>query len=344
MRTTLFTICLGISLILNAQKKSISIEFNKNLEFFGYLVQLGEPGDDDPNHPISKILNNYSDNQSNPLLIEIYGNASDFTYAMFVDFFYNDLPQLPIASDYDLDSLIEKKYANKSSEDKKALKKLMQLVNRFYEESKFENLWDELEPYRLQTYQNLKDRLPSDDVISQMESFYQQDFKFYKVVPSLTIWPTAGWGLKNSELSTASFILGPLQKNFDFTDGARFENLAIHEFGHSFVNHVVLENQDAISKSSSLYNPLKEKMIPQGYAVWENCVIEHFVRAGEIIIPELLKNKTNTDPILKDYINNRGFIYLPFIINRLKYYRWEQKQSYQNAVKLSLADLTSEKL
>ncbi|WP_115462199.1 DUF4932 domain-containing protein [Winogradskyella aurantiaca] len=339
MKTTVFTLIFSLTLLLNAQKKTVSIEFNKNLDFFGYLVHLGEPGDDDPNHPISIILSNYKDNQSNPLLQEIYGNASDFTFAMFVEFFYNDLPELPFSSDYNLDGLIQKKYHYKSEEDKEALKDLMLLVNRFYRESQFETIWNQLEPHRAKTFENLKNRLPSDSVIKLMESFYEQHFNFYKIVPSLTIWPTAGWGLKNSELSTDSFILGPLQKNFDFTDMARFENLAIHEFGHSFVNHIVLENNNTISNTSSLYEPLKGKMIPQGYNDWENCIIEHFVRASEIIIPELLNNGTQTDTIRDDYINNRGFVSLPFIITQLKHYRLTKRYSYKESVRRTIEDL-----
>lgn len=339
MKALLITLFIGLSSLLSAQHNEVVIEFNKNLDFFGYLVELGEPGDNDPNHPVSIILKQYSHNRTNPLLAKIYEHASDFTYAMFVEFFYNDLPELPITSSHSIDDLIENNYPLKSNEDKATLKHLMLLVNRFYLESQFESIWNKLEPYRNGTYDNLKNNLPPSEIIEQIESFYGQNFDSYKIVPSITIWPTAGWGLKNSELSTATFILGPLQNNYDFTDASRFENLAIHEFGHSFVNHVVLANSKLIEASQSFYPDLAEKMTPQGYNDWEGCIIEHYVRAGEIIIPQLLNiDSTNTD-LLKHYVQDKGFIYLPFIIERLKLYRLTENLSYEESVSKSFKDL-----
>ena len=69
----LFTITIGMSVITEGQseQKLVTISFNKNVELMGYIIHLGDPDDIDPEHPISKELNRYPEDKSNPILLEI---------------------------------------------------------------------------------------------------------------------------------------------------------------------------------------------------------------------------------------------------------------------------------
>ena len=185
---------------------------------------------------------------------------------------------------------------------------------------------------------NISEHKPSQKQMEIMESFYQSDYAHYEVVPSFTIW-SAGWGINNGRGRKATFVLGPLDKNYDYSDTLRFLHLSVHEFGHSFVNHVVLPNKEQLKKSRGLFTgELKANMTRQGYPDWESCMVEHFVRAGEIIIPELMGNTEGSEALMKNYIEDRKFIYLPFIIEQLKKYRLEKNYSYEDSVRMTLID------
>jgi hypothetical protein len=125
-----------------------------------------------------------------------------------------------------------------------------------------------------------------------------------------------------------------------FTADAQFSKyLFIHEFGHSFVNRTVLQHNAQLEKTKELFLPVKEAMIPQGYQDWQTCMIEHFVRAGEIIVLDQLGDHTQSEELLNNYRDNRKFIYLDFTVDKLKEYRLEKKLYYQESVRATLSDL-----
>ena len=306
----------------------VSIQFNKNIELVGYIIHLAEPEDNDPEHPITKELSKWSSNAKQPSLHKIYQLGGSLPYELFIQLF-NELPLFPLPDNYTIPTSIAKKY--RSYTDSVTLSTLILEANQFYKTSNFEKIWSNLEVYRKETLKTLEGNAPSKQLLSTMEEFYQQDYDTYHIVPSLTIWPRVGWGFNTvtKQRKKANFVLGPLNKNFDFSNKAGFENLAIHEFGHSFVNHVVLSTSSgAIKATEKLYLPLKDKMTPQGYNNWETCVIEHFVRAGEILVPELLNEPFMNEALMKDYTEKRKFIYLPFIVDKMRDYRITQKVSY----------------
>lgn len=341
MKTIILFISFWISTLLYSQVREVQLEFHKNIELFGYLVHLAEPEQNDPGHPVSIELNKYPEDHKNPLLMQIFERSSKMTYAFFVDLLYN-LPELPLDQDYNLQSFLTEKYPEKDMQELEKITVLVDLLNEFVLTSGFENLWINLAPHRSKTLELLTQNKPTDALLSKMEFIYQQQFPSYTIVPSLTVWSTAGWGLRNTKDLGAVYILGPLEKNYDFTHPDQFINLAIHEFGHSFVNAHVLKHTAVIAETQLLFDPLKTSMTQQGYPGWDDCLVEHFVRAGEVFIPETLDMAVDTKDLLEDYTRNRNFIYLPFIVKKLKHYRLEQGLPYAKAVELTLIDLKHE--
>ena len=103
----------------------------------------------------------------------------------------------------------------------------------------------------------------------------------------------------------------------------------------------MLENKEQLLKTRSLYEPLEPEMSRQGYSDWETCMIEHFVRSGEVIVREILGDSEVSQELVKDYVENRKFTYLPFIIENLKENRLEAGDSYPESVKKTLSALES---
>lgn len=324
--------------------KAISVNFNKNVELLGYMVHLAEPEDNDPSHPISIELNKWPGDLNNTSLSKIYELAGDKSYGFFAALFVQ-LPDFPLPENYVFPQSVLDRHDYTTNEEISRIKTLLDLTSEFYQNSKFETLWSNLEPHRAKTTETLKTVVESQnfaEILTEMEGFYQQKFATYQIVPSLTIWSGPGWGFNDTGKSPM-FVLGPLNKNYDYTDTEKLKNLSVHEFGHSFVNHLVLQNlSDYISETEHLYLPLKESMTPQGYPNWEGCIIEHFVRAGEVLIPELMGNEALSQSNLNWNIEEKKFIYLPFIVDHLRDYRLNKGLSYKESLINTMIDLKEE--
>lgn len=341
MRTSLPLLTLFITFLSVAQQGPVSVSFHKNVELAGYIIHLVDPSDNDPAHPISRELNRWPEDKDLPVLAEILQIAGDMPYNFLIDLFYA-LPEFPLDDTYELPMGRLKKYGYETDSEVSSVRNLIERTREFSRISNFEKVWTSLEPYRQETLLVLEANKPSARLIAAIESYYERAFTAYQIVPSLTLWSGPGWGGHDDDHQAATFILGPLGKNYDYSDGVRFANLAIHEFGHSFVNEVVLENGELIRRTEALFEPIRESMIRQGYSDWKTCLIEHFVRAGEVILSDLSGDLSAGKRLREDYAEQRQFIYLPFLVDRLNEYRTSQHFSYREAVFRALVDLERE--
>lgn len=336
MRTFTFLALFIIQFNSQSQQK-VSINFNKNIELYGYIIELVDPADNDPNHRISKIIHQYPEDaqlESLGKLLEIAGNInySTLTHLMYY------LPKLPLTESFTFSDKIFKVLGYNSEQEKLKINALVNHLNSFYKTSNFEKVWNNLSQERKKVLQLLNKNSPSEKLFLKMERFYHKEFKSYQIVPSLTLWP-AGFGVNDFLKNQANFIFGPLKKNYEFNHKQDYLNLTIHEFGHSFVNEVVLENTISIKETKNLFIPIKDNMTKQGYSDWTTCLIEHFVRAGEVIINEKLGNSAESASLLKKYIQDKKYIYLSFIVNKLKKYRIDEQLTYKTAVSKTINDL-----
>ncbi len=329
---SIFLIVVGFS----AKSQEVEIVFNKNIELFGYIVELGDPSQNDPNHPISKQINKWPEDKELTSLVKLFEVGADVDYGTIVDMMYS-LPIFP----HNENVSIPPEFWSKYDYEESSLQSLVQIVNQFSKESHFESIWESLAENREKTIRDLGNRKPNTSFMKSIEAFYGQSFSQYEIVPSLTVWSGPGWGIKNKEETKATFVMGPLEPDYDF-EADHFTTLTIHEFGHSFVNHVVLEHESLINQTRSLFNTIEKDMYKQGYSDWMTCMIEHFVRAGEVIISDQLGEKSMSESLLDDYVNSRKFIYLEFIIGRLSEYRLNRSLSYEEAVERTIQDFSKE--
>jgi hypothetical protein len=98
-----------------------------------------------------------------------------------------------------------------------------------------------------------------------------------------------------------------------------FQQLAWHEFSHSFVNPITERYEKQIAKYSSLFDHIAEKMKKQAYPDWETCVREHIVRAVSTRLAYREGGKEAGEEALQ-YEKSQGFAYVEALCNRLEQY------------------------
>lgn len=351
----------------------IQIQFNKNIELLGlvyFIAWLGEEIESDEamldygGRQIQgkewyaygyALYQKYKAHRESEVLAGLYdiaGNiGTDYFVALFVQL--EDFPNAKLTGDIEERHFIEFSPNKDVAEARENVTVLIDIMNRFYQEVDFDAYLSSSAAYYEQALLQVKYTLPaSDGLIPAMESFYQQQFDQYTLLPSLTIPAGSGFGVQyTSNKQTKIYnVFGPLtlqkfkdtnQPDMGFGDEKRLRELTIHEFGHSFVNPVIDKiPQYFIDESSPLYKPIKSVMEDQGYIEWKYCLDEHFVRAGEVIIARNLGHTKEAEELEAHYINDRKFLYLPLIIEELENYNQNKKKiTYEEVVGKALEKL-----
>lgn len=217
-------------------------------------------------------------------------------------------------------------------------------LNNFYNTLSFDSYYRSAKPLYQKALAEIKAALPPPGSISAMESFYRKSFSDYILLPSLTIPSGMAFGV--NERTTKGMrvynVFGPfaLQHftnkdsiNLGYNDPRHILELSVHEFGHSFVNPMVYRLPDSLVQSKAyLFAPVQTAMDNQGYQTWMNCLVEHCVRAGEVIIARRMGRTAAADDLLNHYVKDRKFIYLPKIIPVLEVHMINKENSYYEAM------------
>lgn len=343
-------------------KSEIQILFNPNIEFSGLVFFMGSmvaeasaPGAAMPTGQLKKdwfaydlsLCKRYSSYQKDNDLQVGSGfmeqlQASDiFPLLMNVDRFPN--AKLHPGISYEM----IKGFAPESDslEAAKQAGLFLSALNRFYQKLSFDEYYRSAKPLYEKALNEIKAALPATGSIAAMESFYLKNFNGYILVPSLTIPSGMAFGVKTQLDRNIKVynVFGPFavqhfdnkdSLNLGYNDPKHILELSIHEFGHSFVNPVADRLPDPLLNSKvKLFLPIQKAMDDQGYPGWRICLTEHFVRAGEVIIARRMGRIAAADDLLKHYVEDRKFIYLPKIIPVLEAYTKKAEQgSYYEAL------------
>lgn len=104
----------------------------------------------------------------------------------------------------------------------------------------------------------------------------------------------------------------------------------LHEFNHSFINHIVKKNKTEFRKSgSAIYRQLKDVMNNQAYGSWETMINEALVRAAVI---KYMKDHDFEEEAITKELNtqlNRGFLWTDKLVDELEKYDSE-RDKYQS--------------
>lgn len=218
-------------------------------------------------------------------------------------------------------------------------------LNLFYKTLSFDNYYKSAKPLYQKALAEIKAALPAPGSVAAMENFYRKRFSGYILLPSLTIPSGMAFGVNDRIAKGVRVynVFGPfaLQHftnkdsiNLGYNDPRHILELSVHEFGHSFVNPVVYRLPDSlVSSKAHLFLPIQTAMDNQGYQTWMGCLVEHCVRAGEVIIARRMGRTTAADDLLNHYVKDRKFIYLPKIIPILEAHSKNDKDdSYYEAM------------
>jgi hypothetical protein len=374
MRSILLVLLLSLHLPISATPKSISpdsanrdfqVVINKNVELLGFVYFLGYEGAESEKSTYSpktkaryaygiELYRQYKAHANSRHLAVAIGFAQD----IWLDYFINLLVQLDDFPNAKLTDQIDSTYylrfsAKKNPEEARQNASLfIEAMNQLWKEVDFGTYLDRNRNKYNNALAQVSSELPDSLFIPAMEHFYQMHLDSYILVPSLTIPPGMGFGIKynaGNEIH-AYHVFGAFgipsftdttQLDMGFGDKQHLLELSTHEFGHSFVNPVINSLPDSlIINTKQLYDPIKEAMSNQGYTTWKACLTEHFVRAGEIMIARNLGNSADAARLKEYYMNGRKFIYLPVILEALETYNLNRNTSYREVVEKAVKKLS----
>jgi hypothetical protein len=121
-------------------------------------------------------------------------------------------------------------------------------------------------------------------------------------------------------------ILGPSRASHGrprFWDPDALEALLWHEFSHVFVGNLPDSCRREIAADSALFEPLRARMLPQGYERWEVCADEHLVRAVGVRFVARMEGAHAAERAL-DLQMRLGFTYLPRLLVALERFERER--------------------
>ena len=113
-----------------------------------------------------------------------------------------------------------------------------------------------------------------------------------------------------------------------FKEGKALQNRILHEFGHSFINPLVDQYKDELSKYARLTQSVIYKTKANYGAEWHISVYEHLVRA---VTTRLTYHQFGEEAGEKEMEahKDQGFIYIHAICERLKTYE-KERETYPN--------------
>lgn len=215
---------------------------------------------------------------------------------------------------------------------KKRATKFLKLLNEFYQDSQAEQFFKENEAL----YQLASKRFNANFEELDLDWYTT----FYGVPPKSTFKIVNGLGngsgnfgpqitLANGEELVYAIMgtwsmdsLGQPQYPLE----SYFPTL-LHEFNHSFVNHVVEKFHPQLKASGQqIYKALGERMRSQAYGTWQTMYAEAVVRASVI---KYLQDHEYNPVYIRDEINqqiNRGFIWTPELVKELDRYDQQEEQ------------------
>jgi hypothetical protein len=158
----------------------------------------------------------------------------------------------------------------------------------------------------------IKNTIGNYDYVQVLEDYYGEKKHSYTIIP-VPLFHAGGYGprIESSGGEDVYSICGPMSVHNGkpyFGDQDYFSYILLHEFSHSFVNPITTKYSSEIASSSSLFEPIKEKMVQQAYNNWQICVNEHLVRVN-VARFALAEGKIFHDQIIQSEMNN-GFVYI----------------------------------
>ena len=230
---------------------------------------------------------------------------------------------------------------------KRAIADFLPLVDDFYERARFDNFYREQQPRYEGIMAEVSASLPDASWLDLVGNYYGagDDARGFYLVPSpLSI---AGHGFGNSvhrdDEIEIYHTFAPFCSVEPDADGHGFDSpqslaeLSVHEFGHSFVNHLLEPPHygDVIERFVALYAAERESE-QMGWSPQIN-VAEHIIRACEVRIALVANQPLDAARLLQHHIDQYGCRHLPEIVDAMDDY--EQNRDRYPSLTAFMPDL-----
>jgi len=209
---------------------------------------------------------------------------------------------------------------------KKSATKFLKLLNKFYVDAECEKFFNE----NSDIYETVSKRF--NKVYKNLDLKWYQNFYGQKPKGEFRIINALGIGggnygpkitLPNGK-EVIYAIMGTWSTDNSGYPQFKMDNyfpILLHEFNHSFVNHIVDKYYSELQESGKIiFDKVKNKMIYQAYINWENMYEEAVVRAAVI---KYLKDHHYSKKIIKTELNkqlDRGFLWTDSLVKELDRY------------------------
>ncbi len=203
------------------------------------------------------------------------------------------------------------------------------LLQRFYEDSQFSSFFDS----QADLYQVAEDRFQ--DLINEIDFGWYS--RFYRELPDGTfnlyirLHSKGSYGpyvdLPNGKRDVYA-ILSTTKSDAEglpIYDRVRLGTI-IHEFNHSFINHLFWPIATEFeSSASTIFTHIGERLRKVGYGNWESVVLESLANAAEVVY--LREQEIDSDLAKENLVidRNRGFIWIDELVNILGAYQGNVK-------------------
>jgi hypothetical protein len=194
-------------------------------------------------------------------------------------------------------------------------------MKSFYQQTAFDNFYSAHQGYYGELCTGVEQLLIQKKAIQKLNDLYGKQLNNYYalVVPLLGYGNGYGPSISsNKEKKDLYCMFSPYQTE------EQIIGLIWHEFGHSFVNHVVSDNKELVEQSQHLFGPIESKMGPL-YPDWNNSLSEHLVRVNTT---ELIKDEYGEELALQQVNAHeaQGFLYMqPIAKLMVKYHKKRNK-------------------
>lgn len=198
----------------------------------------------------------------------------------------------------------------------------------FAQESEFMSFYASQAPAIAEIVRRTERLAEGGDYVETLERYYGMRQHSYCIVLA-PLFHQGGYGPK-VEWADGSYDVYNITGTKGVVDGlptfGSAENLrhvALHEFGHSFVNPITGSFRDRVAGYESLYEPISGKMTAMAYPNWEVAVNEHIIRAVTTRMVFIQEGQSQGDRVMQ-VEESRGFIYVPALAGRLEIYEAER--------------------
>ncbi len=315
-----------LSLEIKAQNKELNISIDENVETLYSVAYLSDyfllnKHDNIFKHKLNEICKPLKDHKAVHLFDSLSANYS-FNYYQPVEWVlkFSQFPETIQENNKDLT------HENQSDKKRQLLSEFKKELIKFHQDSLYQKYLGSVASYKAAVLSTLNSSKSIYRLPVYLEDYYGKSLMSYNLIVS----PLVHSGGFNIELEDANqskevyAVIGP-NGEVDFIpyfDKDYLEyDMILHEFGHSFVNPLLLKYSEDIELLSQRYytDDLENAGKQQGYSKWKYVFNELLLRATTICIVKRHISKEKAEKLLM-YEKSIGFSLVELFIKHLDDY------------------------